>query len=146
VQAGSVPSRLRLCFGVSARNQRVTVSSPTKSWGAGGRTGKRVSKRRLIENTASNVKLGRLELLDRHENRMPDLPLNMLRQVAFSRRILDQDYLASSDDPALAVTGSNFDPGVEIDNVLPAWCRMPVNIVLRLGLAKDYTVGRQALG
>src|SRR5882724_11622983 len=77
---------------------------------------------------------------------MPDLPLDVLRQVALAGRILDQDYLAGADHPALAVAGGDFDPGIEIDDVLPARCRVPVDVVLRLGLAKDDAGGRQALG
>src|SRR6267378_4345764 len=57
-------------------------------------------------------------LVDRDENRMPDLPLDMLRQVALAGRVLDEDYLAGADDPALAVAGGDFDPRVAIAQVL----------------------------
>src|ERR1700736_3404021 len=66
--------------------------------------------------------------------------------MALAGRVLDQDYLAGADDPALAVAGGDFDPGVEIDDVLPARCGVPVDVVLGLGLAKDDAGGRQALG
>src|SRR6516225_8263201 len=85
-------------------------------------------------------------LLDRDEYRMPDLAFDMLRQVALPGRILDQDYLTRPDDPAFAVAGGYFDAGVEVDDVLAARCRVPVDVVLGLGLAKNDTGGRQALG
>src|ERR1700720_4617125 len=66
--------------------------------------------------------------------------------MALAGRVLDQDYLAGADDPALAVAGGDFDPGVEIDDVLPARCGVPVDVVLGLGLAKDDAGGRQTLG
>src|SRR6516165_9285570 len=85
-------------------------------------------------------------LLDRDEYRMPDLAFDMLRQVALPGRILDQDYLTRPDDPAFAVAGGYFDAGVEVDDVLAARCRVPVDVVLGLGLAKNDTGGRQAFG
>src|SRR3984893_5354867 len=66
--------------------------------------------------------------------------------MALAGRVLDEDYLAGADDPALTVAGGDFDPGVEIDDVLPARCRVPVDVVLGLGLAKDDAGGRQTLG
>ena len=77
---------------------------------------------------------------------MPDLPFDMLRQVAFPGRVLDQDDLAGADDPALAVARGYFDASIEIDDVLPAWCGVPVDVMLGLGLAKDDAAGRQAFG
>src|SRR5580692_7909502 len=88
----------------------------------------------------------REELLDRHENRMPDLSLHVLRQVALAGSVLDQDHLADADHPALAVAGGYLHPGVEIDDVLPARRGVPVDVMLGLRLAKDNTRGRQALG
>src|SRR5580704_1145909 len=88
----------------------------------------------------------REELLDRHENRMPDLSVHVLRQVALAGSVLDQDHLADADHPALAVAGGYLHPGVEIDDVLPARRRVPVDVMLGLRLAKDDTRGRQALG
>src|ERR1700736_1599422 len=66
--------------------------------------------------------------------------------MALAGRVLDQDYLAGADHPALAVAGGDFDPGVEIDDVLPARCGGPVDVVLGLGFAKDDAVGWQAFG
>src|SRR4029077_18332788 len=60
--------------------------------------------------------------------------------------VLDQDHLADADHSALAVAGGYFDAGVEIDDVLAAWCGVPVDIVLGLGFAKDNAGGRQAFG
>src|ERR1700730_10180168 len=76
---------------------------------------------------------------------MPDFALDVLRQVALASGVLDQDHLADTDQPALAVAGGYLHPGVEIDDVLPARCRVPVDVVLSLGLAKVDPGGRQAL-
>ena len=77
---------------------------------------------------------------------MTNLAFDMLRQVAFPGGIFDQNYLASADDPALAITGGYSYPRVEIDDVLTAWCGVPVDIVLGLGFAKDDARRRQSLG
>src|ERR1700751_6358487 len=77
---------------------------------------------------------------------MPDLPLDMLRQVPLPGRVLDQDHLADADDPTLTVAGGYLHACVEIDDVLPARRRVPVDVVLGLGLAKNNPSGRQAFG
>jgi hypothetical protein len=77
---------------------------------------------------------------------MPDFALDVLRQVSLASGVLDEDHLPDTDDPALTIAGGYFHPGVEIDDVLPARCRVPVDVVLSLGLAKDDPRGRQALG
>ena len=64
---------------------------------------------------------------------MPDLPLDMLGQMALPGRVLDQDHFADADDSAFTVAGSYFDAGVEIDDVLAAGRRVPVYVVLGLG-------------
>src|SRR5271169_1932047 len=70
----------------------------------------------------------------------------MLGQVALPSRVLDQDHFAGADDSALTVAGGYFDAGVEIDDVLAPWRRVPVDIVLGLGFAKDDAGRRQAFG
>jgi hypothetical protein len=77
---------------------------------------------------------------------MPDFTIDVLRQVSLASGVFDQDHLADADYPALAVAGGYLHPGIEIDDVLPARCRVPVDVVLGLGLAKDDPGGRQALG
>src|SRR5438874_13618874 len=77
---------------------------------------------------------------------MPDLTFDVLRQVALARGVLDQDHLADIDHSALTVAGGYLHPGVEIDDVLPARCRVPVDVMLSLRLAKDDPGGRPALG
>ena len=77
---------------------------------------------------------------------MPDFTLDVLRQVSLAGGVLDQDHLADTDNPALTIAGGYLHPGVEIDDVLPARCRVPVDVVLSLRLAKDDPGGRQALG
>src|SRR5262249_60012606 len=82
------------------------------------------------------------ELFDRYKDRMPDLALDVLRQVALAGGVLDQDYLTDTDHSALAVTGGNLHPGIEIDDVLSARRRMPVDIVVGLRLRGGGTPGR----
>jgi len=77
---------------------------------------------------------------------MPDFTIDVLRQVSLASGVFDQDHLADADYPALAVAGGYLHPGIEIDDGLPARCRVPVDVVLGLGLAKDDPGGRQALG
>src|SRR5262250_3109144 len=85
-------------------------------------------------------------LFDRNKDRVADLALDVLRQMALAGGVLDKDHLADANHPALPIAGGDLHPGVEIDDVLPAGCGMPVDIVLGLGLAKDDAIGRQASG
>src|SRR6516165_269796 len=77
---------------------------------------------------------------------MPDLAFDMLRQMTFPGRVFDQDDLAGPDDAAFAVAGGYFDAGIEIDDVLPARRRVPVDVVLGLGLAENDAGGQEAFG
>ena len=56
--------------------------------------------------------------------------------MAFAGDILDQDDFAGTDDPGFAVAGGQLDPGVQVDDVLPARGRVPGAVVFRLGLAE----------
>src|SRR5580692_5138220 len=69
-------------------------------------------------------------LIYRHEDRMQNFTLDVLRQVPLASGVLDQDHLADTDHSNLTVAGGYLHPGVEIDDVLPAWCRVPVDVVL----------------
>jgi hypothetical protein len=68
---------------------------------------------------------------------MPDLTLDVLRQVALAGGVFDQDHLTDADYPALAVAGGYLHPGIEIDDVLPARRGMPIDVVFGLGFAED---------
>src|SRR4051794_29441822 len=63
--------------------------------------------------------------------------------MALAAGVFDEDHLARADDTGLAVARGDLHPGVEIDDVLPARRRMPVEIVVRLHLAEDDPRGRQ---
>src|SRR3954449_7960346 len=65
--------------------------------------------------------------------------------MALAGRILDQDDVAGGDKPALAVAGGYLHARIEIDDVLPARRRVPIDIVLGLGLAKDHAGRRKPL-
>ena len=41
---------------------------------------------------------------------MPDLALDVLRQVALAGGVLNQNHLSDTDDPALAVAGGYLQP------------------------------------
>src|SRR5580704_12286319 len=69
-------------------------------------------------------------LIYRHEDRMPDFTLDVLRHVSLASDVLNQDHLADTDHPALTVAGGYLHPGIEIDDVLPARCWVPVDVVL----------------
>ena len=66
--------------------------------------------------------------------------------MAFAGDILDQDDFAGTDDPGFAVAGGQLDPGVEVDDVLPARRRVPRAVVFGLGLAEDDPVALLAGG
>src|ERR1700722_16105024 len=74
---------------------------------------------------------------------MADLVLDVVGEVAFAGCVLDQDDLAGLDKTAFAVARGDLHPGVEVDDVLPARRRVPVDVVLGLGLAKDDAGCRQ---
>jgi hypothetical protein len=75
----------------------------------------------------------------------PNLAFDVLRQVACSGGVLDQNHLAGADHPALTVAGGYLHPGVEIDDVLPTRGRVPVDVVLGLRLTKNDTVAGRRL-
>src|SRR5262249_19828536 len=85
-------------------------------------------------------------LFDRNKDRMADLALDVLRQVALAGGVLDKDHLAAANHPALPIAGGDLHPGVEIDDILPPWRRVPIDVVFGLGLAEDDAIGRQASG
>src|ERR1700693_5894902 len=84
-------------------------------------------------------------LLDRDEDRVADLALDVIGEVPLAGRVLDQDDLANADQPALAVARGDLHPGIEVDDVLPARRGVPVEVVLGLGLTEDDAGRRQAL-
>src|SRR5258707_9354390 len=88
----------------------------------------------------------RAALFDRNEDAVADLAFHRLRQVSLAGGVLDQDHLAGADHPRLAVAGGDLHAGVEIDDVLPARRRVPVEIVVRLYLAEDDAGGGPPLG
>src|SRR5262249_17298321 len=78
-----------------------------------------------------------------NEDRMAHQAAHRLRQVALAGNVLDQDHFAGADHPAFAVARRDLDPAVEVDDVLPARRRVPVEVVVSAGLAKDDSRRRQ---
>ena len=66
--------------------------------------------------------------------------------MALAAGVLDQEHLAGADDAALAVAGGDLHAAVEVDDVLAARGRVPVEVVVAGGLAEDDAGGRQPLG
>src|SRR4051794_30145838 len=58
--------------------------------------------------------------VDRHEDRVPHLATDRLRQVALAAYVLDQDYLAGADLPHFLIARRNPHAGIEVDDVLPS--------------------------
>jgi hypothetical protein len=65
--------------------------------------------------------------------------------MPFAGRVLDEDDFARADHPRLAVARGDLHPGVEVNDVLPARRRVPVEIVIGLHLAEDNAGGGQPL-
>src|SRR3977135_2217075 len=84
-----------------------------------------------------------IALLDRNEDRMADLVLGVIGEVALAAGILDEDHVAGGDETAFAVACGDLHPGIEVDDVLPARRPVPRAIVLGLRLAKDHSGRRQ---
>src|SRR5262245_18523163 len=66
--------------------------------------------------------------------------------MALAGGVLHQQHRAGSDDAALAVAGGYPDAAVEVDDVLAAGRGMPVEVIVRRGLAEDDAGGGQARG
>src|SRR5580704_6670167 len=66
--------------------------------------------------------------------------------MALAGGVFDQDHLSRADDPLLTVARGDFHAGVEVDDVLPARRRMPIEVVVAGSLAEDDARGRQAPG
>src|SRR4051794_4408681 len=66
--------------------------------------------------------------------------------MALAADILDQDHLARADLAHLAIARGDPDAGIEVDDVLPLWRRVPVQVVVAAGFAKDDPGGGQAGG
>ena len=58
--------------------------------------------------------------------------------MAFAGRVFYQQHLAHADETAFAVAGSDTNTVIQVDDVLPARRRMPVQIVLGLRFAWYY--------
>src|SRR5712691_1671817 len=85
-------------------------------------------------------------LVDRNEDAVAELPVDGFREVALACGVLDQNDLAGADDPALAIARRDLDSRIEVDDVLAAGRRMPVEIIGGRHLAEDDPGGGQALG
>src|SRR5215213_1284135 len=66
--------------------------------------------------------------------------------MALAACVLNQNHFPRSDNAALAVTRSESHPGIEVDDILTARRRMPVEIVIGNSLTENDPGGRQAFG
>src|SRR5215472_14874463 len=83
--------------------------------------------------------------VDGYENAIADLAVDRLGEVTFAGRVLDQKHLTGADLAGFAVARGDFDPCVEIDDVLPPRCGMPVEVIGRRNFAENNSGRRQAL-
>src|SRR5687767_11140181 len=86
-----------------------------------------------------------VSLFDRYENAVAQLT-EPLRQVALAFDVLDEDHFACADDTGFPVAGGKLHARVEVDDVLAARRRMPVQVVLGARLAKDDAGRGEAFG
>src|SRR5262249_28223768 len=57
-----------------------------------------------------------------------------------------QQYFPRPDDTRLAIAGRNLDTIIEVDDVLPAGCRMPIQVIGGWHFPENNPGGREALG
>src|ERR1700720_61899 len=86
-----------------------------------------------------------LLLLEGDEDAVANFAFDSLGEVPFPGRVLDEDDLAGRDRAALAIARGDLHTSVEIDDVLPPWCRVPVEVVSRRDFAEDDPGRQQAL-
>src|SRR5262249_8912128 len=84
--------------------------------------------------------------LQSDEDAVPQLAVERLRQMSLAVRVLDQQDFAGADAARFAVARGDLDARVQIDDVLAARRRMPVQVVVGLHLAEDDAGGRHPLG
>src|SRR5262252_1158951 len=82
--------------------------------------------------------------IDRYEDRVAQLAGHGLRQMALAAGVLDEQHLTCTDDAALAVACGDLHAAIEIDDVLAAGGRMPIEVVIGRSLAEDDAGGGQA--
>src|SRR5262245_1678939 len=78
-----------------------------------------------------------LFVVERDEDAVAQPAVQRLGEMTLARGVLDQNDFARADLARLAVAGGDLHARVEVDDVLAAWRRMPVEIVVRLNLTKD---------
>src|SRR6185369_17591453 len=100
---------------------------------------------RLAPVTTTTLSSSRPTSVDRDEDAVAQLAVDRLRQVPLAPGVLDEKHLAGTDTARLAVAGRDLHAGVEVDDVLAARRRVPVEVVVRLDLAEDDAGRRQPL-
>src|SRR5262245_13972948 len=80
-----------------------------------------------------------------NEDRMAHQAAHRLRQVALAGNVLDQDHFAGADHPAFAVARRDLHPAVEVDELLPARRRVPVEVIVAAGFAENDAGRREPL-
>src|SRR5262249_47224986 len=64
----------------------------------------------------------------------------------FPRRVLHKDHFASANDARLAIAGGELYAIIEVDDVLPAGRRVPVQVIRRWHFPENNPGSREALG
>src|SRR6266699_5505590 len=69
-----------------------------------------------------------------------------LAQMPFACGVLDQEHFARPNNARLTIAGGDLDAIVQVDDVLPARCRMPVKVVGWWYFPENNARGWEALG
>src|SRR5438132_8469665 len=69
-----------------------------------------------------------------------------LAQMPFACRVLAQEHFARPNNARLPIAGRDLNAIVQVDDVLPARCRMPVKVVGWWYFPENNPRGREALG
>ncbi len=85
------------------------------------------------------------QLLDRDQDGVTELAVHGLRQEPLAVHVLDQDHLAGADNLRLAVAGRDLVRTIEVDDVLSAGRRMPIEAPCARRVAEDDTRGGKPL-
>src|SRR5262249_42873216 len=84
--------------------------------------------------------------VQRHKDAVAYPFVECLTQVAFPGRVLDQEHFTRTNDARFAITGGDLYAIIEVDDVLPTGCRVPVQVISRWHFPENDPGRREAFG
>src|SRR5258708_16124354 len=90
-----------------------------------------------VEPSANLLRYMDFASVERHEDRTAHGTSDEFGDMAFPRRILHQHDFTWADEPCLTVTGGDVHGTVQIDDVLAARSRMPIDRLILCGFTKN---------